>query len=320
MARSQMYPIHRFSTWQVWPGSYDNPPISERYPFAANSGLVIDSTTPIASMGSCFAREIRKRLIKRGYNYIQEERDHPASVHASAAWERTYNTFSMRQIFEYTFDVFDPVTRWWISPETQTVQDPFRRVVLYDDLEQAREDFKQHILCSRKALTRARVIILTLGLTEVWEDLEDQTVICVPAGPYVNEGGDMGRYRFRVTRYQENLENLERIHTLVSRHNPECKILVTVSPVQLWATFRTDLDILSASCNSKSTLRAVADVFASDHDNVSYFPAYEMAILHSVIMGKNPFDSGKENFHVSRETVDHIMEQFFTFYAGKHSS
>jgi len=54
-------------------------------------------------MGSCFA-QIRKVLLDEGYSYIIEEADNPASVHASAVWERIYNTFSMRQIFEYTFE------------------------------------------------------------------------------------------------------------------------------------------------------------------------------------------------------------------------
>jgi hypothetical protein len=315
MARSEMHPIHRFKPWQVWPGSYKNPPLGKHYPFPENPGLEIDRTTPIASMGSCFAREIRKRLIGRGYNYIREEAHHPASVHASAAWERTYNTFTMRQIFEYTFGTFEPQVRWWISPQTATVQDPFRRIILYDSPGEANADFSRHIVHSRTALMKARLIILTLGLTEVWEDRLDNTVICLPSGPYVNEGGDMGRYRFRVTRYPENLENLEAIYNILRHHNPGCKLLITVSPVHLWATFRPDLDVISASCNSKSTLRAVADEFVSNHEDVFYFPAYEMATIHWVMMGKSPFETGKENFHIKAQTVEHIMEQFFVYYA-----
>ena len=70
MARSAMHPVHRFEPWQVWPGSYDNPFDPEQYPFSGDSGLSLDKSTPIASMGSCFAREIRRRLINKGYNYI----------------------------------------------------------------------------------------------------------------------------------------------------------------------------------------------------------------------------------------------------------
>lgn len=317
MARSKVHPAHRFESWQVWPGSYHNPPADGRYPTPGNFSLKITPTTPIASMGSCFAREIRKVLINRGYNYITEETHHPAAVHASAAWERVYNSFSLRQIFEYTFEAWQPDLRWWRSPETNQIQDPFRRIILYDTLETAEADFAQHRIHSQRALQKAELLILTLGLTEIWEDKADGSVICLPSGPYVNEGGDMSRYRFRVSRYHENLENLERIHKIMAEHNSACRILVTVSPVHLWATFRNDLDVISASCNSKSTLRAAADEFAARHENVFYFPAFEMATIYRPLTGQTLFATGKENFHVNAETVGFIMAQFFNFFATK---
>ncbi|MEW6673850.1 MAG: GSCFA domain-containing protein [Thermodesulfobacteriota bacterium] len=318
MARSKVHPVHRFESWQVWPGSYHNPPADGRYPTPGDCDFTITPTTPIASMGSCFAREIRKVLIDKGYNYITEEIHHPAAVHASAAWERVYNSFSIRQIFEYTFGDWRPDLRWWRSPETNQIQDPYRRIILYETLEAAEADFAQHRIHSRRALQKAEVLILTLGLTEIWEDRADGAVICLPSGPYVNEGGDMSRYRFRISRYNENLENLERIHQIMSRHNPDCRILVTVSPVHLWATFRKDLDVISASCNSKSTLRAVADEFTARHENVYYFPAFEMATIYRSMTGRTMFATGKENFHVNAETVSFIMEQFFNFYTHKN--
>jgi hypothetical protein len=307
--------MHRFNNWQVWPGSYDNPPADGNYLFPKHTGLSVMPDTPIASMGSCFAREIRKVLLNRGYAYITEETEHPASVHASAAWERIYNTFSMRQIFEYTFDEFRPDLRWWVTPASEKIQDPYRRIILYDSLDEAEADFTKHKIHSRKALEKAHVLILTLGLTEIWEDQIDGSVICLPSGPYVKEGGSMDRYVFRVSRYAENLKNLERIHQLMKENNAACKLLVTVSPVHLWATFRKDLDVISASCNSKSTLRAVADEFVGNHENTFYFPAYEMATIYSMLMKRSYFAKGKENFHVNQETVEFIMDHFFNFYS-----
>ena len=62
-------------------------------------------------MGSCFAREIRRRLIAKGFNYITEEAHHPAAIHASAAWERAFNDFlteysaSSQTVFrEFTYE------------------------------------------------------------------------------------------------------------------------------------------------------------------------------------------------------------------------
>lgn len=126
----------------------------------------------------------------------------------------------------------------------------------------------------------------------------------------------MSRYAFEVSRYEENMANMERIHQLMAAHNPDCKILVTVSPVHLWATFRQDCDVISASCNSKSTLRAVADAFAAAHDNVVYFPAYEIATIFRPILGDTYFAAGQENYHVNRETVDFIMAHFFKFFVA----
>ena len=314
MARSDVYPVHLFEPWQVWPGSYDNPPADGSFPFPGVSGLRLDRRTPVVSMGSCFAREMKDALIERGFSYVVEETEHPASKHASAAWERALNLFSISQIFQYTFGRWEPSQRWWQCPVSGRIQDPFRRLILYDSMETAQDDFERHRLHSRRALERAGVLILALEMTEIWEDMEDGMVICLPSGPYVNEGGDMSRYRFRVSRTGENLEILERIHGILAEHNPGCRILLTVSPIQLWATFRRDADVISASCNSKATLRAAADEFAARHDNVFYFPAFEMAGIYGPILGRNHFASGRENFHANRETVEFIMDQFVRFY------
>lgn len=320
MAKSDMHPVHQFEPWQVWPGSYNNKFVPGVYPLSKPSGLTIDKTIPIASMGSCFAREIRKVLLRQEYNYILEETEKWAACHASAAWERTYNTFSMKQIFDYTFNDFSPQIRWWVSPDTGQVQDPYRRIILYDSIEAAEEDFQDHVQASRRAITKARVFILTLGLTEIWEHKADNSVICLPSGPYVNEGGDMSDYQFRVSRYQENLDNLEHIYQIFEQHNPGCQLIITVSPVHLWATFRNDMDVISANCNSKSTLRAVADEFVSRHEDVYYFPSYEIATTFNQLMNVSPFVSGKENFHINQDTVELIMKHFFEFFAEQEEA
>jgi GSCFA family len=317
MARSDVHPFHRFEPWQVWPGSYDNAAPDGFYPSPGNSALGITPSTLIASMGSCFAREIKTVLVREGFSYITEEVHHPASKHASAAWERVYNLFSMRQIFEYTFGDWAPSLRWWEPPLSGRIQDPFRRIILYDSIDEAEEDFQRHRICSRKVLESAEVLILTLGLTEIWQDASNGSVICLPSGPYVNEGGDMSRYEFRVSRYAENLANLERIHAVMALHNPACRLIVTVSPVHLWATFRKDLDVISASCNSKSILRAVADDFCAQHENAFYFPAFEIASIYRPLMGQPTYAEGRENFHVNQDTVDFIMKTFFEFYARR---
>jgi len=104
----------------------------------------------------------------------------------------------------------------------------------------------------------------------------------------------------------------------MAKHNPKCQILVTVSPVHLFATFRKDADVITASCNSKSTLRSVTDEFTARHENVFYFPAFEMATIYRPILEQPLFSKGKENFHVNEETINFIMSQFFRIYSTDH--
>jgi hypothetical protein len=319
MARSDPHPVHRFESWQVWPGSFENPPVDGKFPAPESGRFAITTKTPIVSLGSCFAREIKRRLTQRNYNYLTEETYHPATIHASAAWERVYSTHCMRQIFEYSFERWEPDLRWWTAPKSKKIQDPYRRVILYDHLKAAEQDFERHRYHSRNVLQQAEVLILTLGLTEIWQDTIDGSVICVPAGPYVEEGGDISRYRFRVSRYAENLGNLERIYEIMAAYNPDCKIIITVSPVNLWATFRQDMDVISASCNSKATLRAAADEFTERHENVYYFPAFEMATIYQPLSGQTYFTAGRDNFHINKPTVKFIMQHFFRFFATEQS-
>jgi hypothetical protein len=312
--RSDVHPRHRFKSWQVWPGSYENPPVAPLYPLPDLPRPRITKKAPIAGIGSCFIREMMTRLQKAGYNFLAEERHKPGGNHASAAWERLYNLFSIRQVFEYTLLGRTPTPRWWVGKKTGKIQDPYRRIILYDSLEEAEADFADHCLIARRVLTTAKNLILSLDYVEIWEDRETGAVICLPSGPYFAEGGDLNRYLFRVSRLAENLKALEDIYHLFKRYNPDGCLILVLSPIQQWVTFRDDLDILSAGFNAKATLRAAADEFVSRHPDVSYFPAYEMALLHRPIQGLPVFAAGRENFHVDQASCDAIMREFIRWF------
>ena len=312
--RSDVHPLHLFHPWQVWPGAYDSPPADGNYPRPDLDRPIIGPRTPVAGIGSCFIREIKDRLLAAGYAFLTAETDKKESRHASAAWERMYNLCSVRQVIQYALEGLTPLPRWWRTPVTGRVQDPYRRLVVYDDQAQAEADFARHIQCAREVLTSAKVLILSLDYVEIWEDRTTGAVICLPSGPYFAEGGDLSAYRCRSISLAENIDQLEAIRTLLARHNPDCRLVIMLSPIQLWATFRTDLEIFSASQCAKAILRVAADEFTCRHPEVSYFPAYEMAMLHRPLLGQNPFAEGREAFHMSPDTLDHLATQFIRWY------
>tara|TARA_R100000908_G_C3753754_1_gene148094 strand:+ start:272 stop:1228 length:957 start_codon:yes stop_codon:yes gene_type:complete len=282
--------------------------------------LSIDKNTKIISLGSCFAREIKFWLLNNGFNYLLgEDKKNPwkskeiftgdngtsPNEHASIAWERVYNTFTFKHIVDYTFnDTYMDERLLEVNIKGKNyVSDIIRTRMLYPNKEVAIKDIKNHIEESRKMFTSADVVIFTLGLTEIWESKKRNIVASTNPFKHYKLPND---FKFRVSRFNENLENLKYSYEILKKHNKNLKFLVTVSPVHLLATYRDDLDVISASSNSKSTLRSVADEF-KDIDGVTYFPSYEIASIAAGLDGVNAFP---DNHHVSKKVVNHIMQTF----------
>jgi hypothetical protein len=149
---------------------------------------------------------------------------------------------------------------------------------------------------------------VTLGLVEVWRDLDADTYLNTTPPPAAIASYP-GRYEFYVSNFAENFANLERIHDLLRRFgHPDTKIIVTVSPVPLMVTF-TQQDIIVANTYSKSLLRTAAQEWAAAHDNVHYFPSYE------IVMNSARDAAWLEDLrHVQGRLVNHIMDIFLRHY------
>jgi hypothetical protein len=148
-------------------------------------------------------------------------------------------------------------------------------------------------------------VIITLGLAEVWRDLKAN--VYVNRTPLFKTHPD--RYEFHLTGFAENWNNLEAMHALLSRYgHPDLRIVVTVSPVPLMTTFST-MDVVVANTYAKSLLRAVAQQWAAAHDNVDYFPSYE------IVQNSDRSAIWEADLrHVIYEGTEHIMELFLQNY------
>jgi hypothetical protein len=263
-------------------------------------GLKIDQQSKIVSMGSCFARNIALELMRRKYNYIVTEL--PFSEF-SAHWGQVFNTACMRQIFQYTFsDQWNPICRWW--PKDDKVQDPFRRNILYDR-ESCEETFAMHRQASSMALKNADIVILTLGLIETWRDKRDgMTYYRVPSPSVFNR--DI--HEFHVQGMEECVNDLDRIRKILKENNKNSQLIVSVSPVPLFATFRKDTDVISANTFSKATLRVAAEYFSRQHQDVFYFPSYEIVTQMLI----NPWEP--DGRHVTNNAIVEIMDTFLEYF------
>ncbi len=151
-------------------------------------------------------------------------------------------------------------------------------------------------------------LIITLGLVEVWRDIEADVYLNHTPIPSLLRT-QRQRYEFHLTSFAQNWANLEAIHTLLSRYgHPDLRIVVTVSPVPLLNTFST-MDIVVANTYAKSLLRTVAQEWATAHENVDYFPSYEIVLNSDRAAAWEP-----DLRHVKGAGAHHIMELFVRSY------
>lgn len=261
----------------------------------------------IFCIGSCFAREIEKTLSKLGFNVLTSK----ISVSSGSEFENLspdvfLNRYNVPSILSELNLAFSPesLERKYL---VEISEGKFRDYLLAadyvtaaaNDLLEIRKKYADQI----SKIREANVVILTLGLSEVWFDKMD--------GVYLNKCPDPkilkcypDRFELRILDYEDTVKGLESIRKiLVENLDEEIKILVTVSPVPLLSTFR-DVSVFEANAYSKAVLRSAVDSFLKIHENISYFPSYEMVSLASpdLVWG------GRGDYrHVNRDFVEVIM-------------
>jgi hypothetical protein len=259
---------------------------------------LIGRDTPVGSMGSCFAREIRDYLIAEDYNYVQQGEGKDAE-HGSAPWNRIYNTGCILQEIKRAFGEFEPDL---LTGPDGRVYDPHRKQASYASAEIAAAEMALYRDQAKQAFLDSEVFVFTLGLSEVWYN--DQTGSIYAEAP-PKAVYDHHRDKFKILSPEENTSNLDAALRLLKAYNPNIQIVITVSPVPLRATFVQRSAMISNTV-SKASLVWAAHEIARDLEYVHYFPSYEIVQY----MIDDPFEWDFR--HVKRDTVAQIMSIFHT--------
>jgi hypothetical protein len=302
-------------------GYWPNPSIEQNgrslfqeLPFRRRSKF-ITKTTPLVSAGSCFALEIAHELQKEGYRYVVTERNFRGLItqdtsvlsDASAAWGIIFNSPSFRQLVERSFGLRQLPSILWQNGEKY--MDPFREEITFASIEEYRSNWKPHLEASRAAFLQAEVLIITLGLNEIWSFKMDGSVFSRSpwriAPSFVEH---------RVLTVAENVRDLDLMLKILRRHNPKLQIIVTLSPIPLHATFLHDrYHVVEANMHSKAVLRVAAQEFVEKNEGVHYFPSFEL-ITYGF---ENPWR--EDHRHVTRAVVSRVMEMFRDMFVVERS-
>jgi hypothetical protein len=236
----------------------------------------------IATAGSCFAQHIARTLVAKGFHYFVTEAGDLSDNYGvfSARYGNIYTVKQLLQLFQRAYGLFHPAVTAWRREDGAYI-DPFRPQIQdrgFASVEDLERDRSTHLTAVREMFESCDVFIFTLGLTEGWQSTEDGATIPLPPGAakatVVAED-----YVFRNFPVDEMATDLVNFIGKLRVINPHVRIILTVSPVPLIATYE-DRHVLVSTIYSKSALRVVAEMVTQQADAVSYFPSYEIITGH----------------------------------------
>lgn len=279
------------------------------FPAQITPSFTIDPSDRVFAIGSCFARGIEKTLVGRGFDVVSAAKEFDDFVLSGPnvtglGFTNKYTTFSILNDLAWALDPESPFPTDSIVDLDEYSVDPHTNPTL-KYVDRARTEERRSIIeAINRRIATCRVVMMTLGLVECWYDsLAGVSVNMTPSREMLDAFPD--RYWFHLSDQAESRDNLDQIHSILSKFgHPDLQLVITVSPVPLMATF-TDRDIVVANAYSKSTLRSAAEEFAFAHENVHYFPSYEMVINSSPEFAWEP-----DGRHVRGEMTQFIMKRF----------
>lgn len=245
----------------------------------------IGPETRVTAFGSCFAGHISQHLAAIGYSTSKQR---APGIHLSSLSEGLVNVHSLLGQFEWALEGRIPPEGLWHGHKAED----------YGVDEAVR-------LQTRQVLLETEFFVITLGLSEIWYD-EVTGGVFWRAVPLRHV--DPARHRFRVCTLAETKQALLRIAALVREHVPGAKLLFTLSPVPLAATFR-DAGCLTANSASKAILRAALDEVLREagealNRDLFYWPSYE--IVNELF----PCRFTEDNRHPQPEILGFVVRLF----------
>jgi tetratricopeptide (TPR) repeat protein len=244
----------------------------------------ISKATRFFTMGSCFARNLARSLHQSGY----------VAQHMEIS-EYINTTFANRVFVD-----------WLSGAEIDAaIRD---RIAELLPPGWSKENTLQIIKDSN-------VFILTLGVAPAFFDRATGDFV-LPRPSALNSRVLAEKYRYRTTSVQENVDNVLYLINFVRSVSPRIKIVVTVSPVPLVASFEYE-SAVQADCLSKSTMRLTAHevVHNSDVSDIVYWPSFEVFRWAGSNAGNFYAADDGAAWHVSEEKVGGTIKAFVDMFS-----
>ena len=296
---------NRHSRWNHVADRFD----AEFMSIFAEPKFEISQSDRVFCIGSCFARNVEEHMIYRDFDVLSKKIVSPKSEFGNrpTGIVNKYTTHSILNEIAWLGqapnwqDILVQSAEGWMDFQLHTDAP----VSISRALERRKYINEEYFT----RIADASLLIITLGLIETWYDSHSGAHLNVsPSFALIK--GYPGRFQMKRTTVAENYDNLVEIRRHVKNVSPKCKMIITVSPVAMAATFSGE-DVVQANTYSKSVLRVAAQQLVDAYDDIDYFPSYELAMMSPRAKAFH-----KDCLHVSEFAIRRIIDAFITTRAG----
>ncbi len=240
----------------------------------------------IFTIGSCFANEIGSLLTENKLDVWNNQ------------FGAVYNPISIHQLLEFGLKKSLPSSKSYLEAGGVHLNYHFHSSYSSLNKDELETKIKTSIAEANEFLKNGNRIIITYGTAFVYRLKSTNEIVAnchkVPSANFEKS----------LLTEAEIVDSFKNFHSKLKTMNPECKIILTVSPV------RHLKDTLELNSVSKSILRLFCHSIANQFPEVEYFPAYEILLddLRDYRFYKT------DRLHPTDEAVEYIWEKFVTAY------
>ena len=250
-----------------------------------NSNFLLDYNSKIVSLGSCFAVNMAEKL---DYFKFQNTCNpfgilfHPLAIEKFIDFAVSEKEFTEKDVFFHN-------ELWHCFDAHSDLSNP--------DGEELLVNLNAIVQSSKTAIEKASHIIITYGTAWIYTNLESNEIV---ANCHKVPQKQFGKSILSVEAIQKSFKNTI---DLIKKVNPNCSIIVTISPV------RHIKDGFVENQWSKANLvTSVHQVLKTEHfkRNTAYFPSYE--IMMDELRDYRFY--GEDMLHPNQVAIDFIWKRF----------
>ncbi|WP_346659981.1 GSCFA domain-containing protein [Chryseolinea sp. H1M3-3] len=208
----------------------------------------------ILTLGSCFSDAIGLQLVANKLATMTN----PFGV--------VYNPHSIHKVIHYAINPRPVSDSTFVERDRIFFNYDFHSQLSSQNLDQLKDELEKKISATHTFLRRANWLVITYGTAWVFELTQTKQIVAncqkMPSSLFTKS----------LMTQKQILESFEKLFHDLKSLNPGLQIILTVSPV------RHLKDTLELNSVSKSVLRVACHTITQQHQDVHYFPSYEIML------------------------------------------